>query len=41
MVIYAIAGSLNEILIGRAFFGIAVGGIMTTTTTLIADYALY
>jgi MFS family permease len=44
-VIYAIAGSsgyflssLNEILIGRAFLGIAVGGIMTTTTTLIADY---
>jgi MFS family permease len=45
IVVYAIAGSsgyflssLNEILIGRAMLGIAVGGIMTTTTTLIADY---
>jgi MFS family permease len=45
IVVYAIAGSsgyflssLNEILIGRAILGIAVGGIMTTTTTLIADY---
>jgi len=43
--VYAAAGSsgyflssLNDILIGRAILGIAVGGIMTTTTTLISDY---
>ena len=45
IILYAIAGcsgyfltSLNEILVGRAMLGLAVGGIMTTTTTLIADY---
>ncbi len=43
--LYAIAGSsglylntLIEIIIGRAFLGIAVGGIMTTAITLIGDY---
>lgn len=31
-------GSLIEIIIGRAFLGIAVGGIMTTAVALIGDY---
>ncbi|WAL61727.1 MFS transporter [Thermocoleostomius sinensis] len=30
--------SLGLILVGRAFLGFSVGGIMTTATTLIADY---
>lgn len=45
LLLYAIAGSsglylntLLEIIIGRAFLGIAVGGIMTTAITLIGDY---
>lgn len=45
LIIYGIAGSsglildsLNLILIGRALLGISVAGIMTTATTLIADY---
>lgn len=43
--LYGMAGSsgffldsLTYILIGRAFLGLAVGGIMTIATTLIADY---
>lgn len=46
-IIYGFAGSsgfilnsLGSILVGRAFLGIAVAGIMTSTTTLIADYYL-
>lgn len=42
---YALAGTsglylntLYEIIVGRAFLGIAVGGIMTTAVTLIGDY---
>ena len=45
LVLYGIAGSsgfvlstLGMILVGRAFLGISVAGIMTTATTLIADY---
>ncbi|MCC5940559.1 MAG: MFS transporter [Balneolaceae bacterium] len=45
MVLYAIAGSsgiylesLGAILAGRALLGVAVAGVMTTATTLIADY---
>ena len=45
LLLYAIAGtsglyldSLFEIIIGRAFLGIAVGGIMTTAIALIGDY---
>ena len=45
IVLYALAGSsglfvdeLYAILIGRAFLGIAVAGIMTTVITLFADY---
>lgn len=45
LVLYAIAGTsglflddLYSILVGRAFLGIAVSGIMTTATTLIGDY---
>lgn len=45
LILYAIGGTtglyLNDlygILAGRALLGIAVAGIMTTTTTLIADY---
>ncbi|WP_026734278.1 MFS transporter [Fischerella sp. PCC 9605] len=45
LVLYGIAGSsgfvlstLGLILVGRAFLGISVAGIMTTATTLIADY---
>ena len=45
LMLYAVAGSsglylntLIEIIIGRAFLGIAVGGIMTTAITLIGDY---
>ena len=45
LLLYAIAGSsglylntLLEIIVGRAFLGIAVGGIMTTAITLIGDY---
>ncbi|AFZ04210.1 MFS transporter [Calothrix sp. PCC 6303] len=45
LIIYGIAGSsglvlnsLNFILVGRALLGISVAGIMTTATTLIADY---
>lgn len=45
MLLYGLAGAsgfflndLNHILVGRAFLGIAVAGIMTTTTTLIGDY---
>ncbi|PAX55203.1 MFS transporter [Brunnivagina elsteri] len=45
LILYGIAGSsglilnsLNLILIGRALLGISVAGIMTTATTLIADY---
>ncbi|MBW4602898.1 MAG: MFS transporter [Calothrix sp. FI2-JRJ7] len=45
LIIYGIAGSsgliLNDltlILVGRALLGISVAGIMTTATTLIADY---
>ncbi len=44
-ILYGLAGSsgffldsLTYILIGRAFLGLAVGGIMTSVTTLIADY---
>jgi MFS family permease len=32
--------SLTSILVGRAFLGVAVAGVMTTCTTLIADYYL-
>ena len=45
MLLYGLAGAsgfflndLNQILVGRAFLGVAVAGIMTTTTTLIGDY---
>ena len=45
LLLYAIAGtsglylnSLFEIIVGRAFLGIAVGGIMTTAIALIGDY---
>lgn len=45
VLLYAVAGtsgyflnSLYVILVGRAFLGIAVAGIMTTLTTLIGDY---
>ncbi len=45
LLLYAIGGSsgyfldnLYLILVGRAFLGIAVGGIMTIATTLIGDY---
>jgi MFS family permease len=45
MILYAIAGSsgiylesLGAILAGRALLGVAVAGVMTTATTLIADY---
>lgn len=45
LLIYGVAGtsglylsSLTEIIIGRAFLGIAVGGIMTTAVALIGDY---
>lgn len=45
LALYGIAGSsgfvlsgLGAILIGRAFLGISVAGIMTTATTLVADY---
>ena len=45
LVLYAAAGSsglylntLIEIIIGRAFLGLAVGGIMTTAVALIGDY---
>jgi MFS family permease len=45
MLLYGMAGAsgfflddLQHILVGRAFLGIAVAGIMTTTTTLIGDY---
>ncbi len=45
LAIYAIAGStglwmndLYDILIGRAFLGVAVGGIMTVSSTLVGDY---
>jgi MFS family permease len=45
LILYGIAGSsglilnsLNLILVGRALLGISVAGIMTTATTLIADY---
>ncbi|NJO62008.1 MAG: MFS transporter [Richelia sp. RM2_1_2] len=45
LILYGIAGSsglilnsLNLILIGRALLGVSVAGIMTTATTLIADY---
>lgn len=45
LLLYAIAGSsglylntLLEIIVGRAFLGIAVGGIMTTAVALIGDY---
>jgi MFS family permease len=45
LLIYGIAGSsglwlnsLESILIGRAFLGLSVAGIMTTATTLISDY---
>ncbi|MEZ4650000.1 MAG: MFS transporter [Candidatus Eisenbacteria bacterium] len=33
-----LAGDLPQLLIGRAGLGLAVGGILTTATTLIADY---
>jgi MFS family permease len=33
-----ILNSLGSILVGRAFLGLAVAGIMTSVTTLIADY---
>lgn len=43
--LYALAGTsglylntLTEIIVGRAFLGVAVGGIMTTAVTLIGDY---
>ena len=45
LLLYAAAGSsglyldtLFEIIVGRAFLGIAVGGIMTTAVALIGDY---
>jgi MFS family permease len=45
LTLYGLAGSsglilndLDSILVGRAFLGISVGGIMTTATTLVADY---
>jgi MFS family permease len=45
LLLYGIAGSsgfllnhLGAILVGRAFLGLSVAGIMTTATTLIADY---
>lgn len=45
LLVYGIAGTsglylntLVEILVGRAFLGIAVGGIMTTSIALIGDY---
>ncbi len=45
MLLYGLAGAsgfflndLNQILAGRALLGVAVAGIMTTTTTLIGDY---
>jgi MFS family permease len=45
LLIYGIAGSsglwlnsLESILIGRAFLGLSVAGIMTTATTLISNY---
>ncbi len=45
LLLYAVAGTsglyldtLIEIIIGRAFLGIAVGGIMTTAVALIGDY---
>ncbi|MBE9211764.1 MFS transporter [Plectonema cf. radiosum LEGE 06105] len=45
LILYGIAGSsglilnsLNLILMGRALLGVSVAGIMTTATTLIADY---
>jgi len=45
LLIYAVAGSsgfflddLNLILVGRAFLGLSVAGIMTITTTLVGDY---
>lgn len=45
LILYAAAGSsglylntLVEIIIGRAFLGLAVGGIMTTAVALIGDY---
>ncbi len=45
LILYGIAGSsglilnsLDLILVGRALLGISVAGIMTTATTLIADY---
>jgi len=45
LILYGLAGSsglilntLNLILIGRVLLGISVAGIMTTATTLIADY---
>lgn len=45
LLLYAVAGSsglylntLLEIIVGRAFLGIAVGGIMTTAVALIGDY---
>ena len=45
LLVYGAAGSsglwldsLGLILVGRAFLGLSVGGIMTTATTLIADY---
>jgi MFS family permease len=45
LILYGLAGSsglflnsLNLILVGRVFLGISVAGIMTTATTLIADY---
>ena len=45
LLLYAIAGTsglylntLFEIIVGRAFLGLAVGGIMTTAVTLIGDY---
>lgn len=45
LLLYAVAGSsgfflddLNLILVGRAFLGLSVAGIMTITTTLVGDY---
>jgi MFS family permease len=45
LILYGLAGSsglwldsLGTILVGRALLGLSVGGIMTTATTLIADY---
>ncbi|MFM9969426.1 MAG: MFS transporter [Burkholderiales bacterium] len=45
MLLYGFAGAsgfflsdLHHILVGRALLGVAVAGIMTTTTTLIGDY---